>query len=132
MRVSPGRTGRTPTSPFAPWTRVSPSVEGKRTVLHPPGPDRFLGSLGRQRGNQDDPYMTLAHGMDWRQRSGAGRGRRRTHIMTTVVAAVAVGALLGGRRRRLWEWAWLVLTTVTHGVAFATARRRCARSQTCW
>ena len=31
--------------------------------------------------------------------------------MTTVVAAVAVGGLLGGRRRRLWELAWLVLTT---------------------
>ncbi|MDQ1380432.1 MAG: hypothetical protein QOJ71_1151, partial [Actinomycetota bacterium] len=85
---------------------------GTRRSLHPVGPGPWWISLTKQRGNADDVLMTKLHGRNWRQRSGAPRGRARRHLVTTVVGAAAVGAWTADRRRAaaVLGAAWLACT----------------------
>ncbi|MCZ4495975.1 MAG: putative D,D-heptose 1,7-bisphosphate phosphatase [Thermoleophilia bacterium] len=87
-------------------------VRGNRTMLHPVGPAGSAVSLRLQRGNMDDPLMAAVHGQDWRRRSGAVRGRRRRHVVTTLTALGALLALVTARPRtaRLTGLAWSALT----------------------
>ncbi|WP_432511422.1 HAD-IIIA family hydrolase [Kineococcus sp. SYSU DK001] len=74
-------------------------VRGDHRAVHPVRPAADLASLKQQRGNADDVLMTALHGPDWYERSNSTVGRIGTHVATTAAAAVALGALLTGRRR---------------------------------
>jgi histidinol-phosphate phosphatase family protein len=93
---------------------------GQRRVSHPVRPADPWASLRAQRGNADDAAMRRQHGPGWGRRAGAPPGRRRTHLLTCALAAVALlGAgyrAAGGRSRPATRAAaaagtgWLALT----------------------
>jgi histidinol-phosphate phosphatase family protein len=72
---------------------------GGREVEHPPGPAGFWRSVALQRGNADDALMRRLHGRRWRERGGAPRGRLRRHLLCTVCALAAIGAMTLSRPR---------------------------------
>jgi histidinol-phosphate phosphatase family protein len=74
-------------------------VRGERLIEHPVGPASRRASLRAQAGNADDVLMRALHGRDWGERAGAPRGRRRRHLTTASLGAIAGGAALVGRRR---------------------------------
>jgi HAD superfamily hydrolase (TIGR01662 family) len=74
-------------------------VRGKRASSHPIPPAGFWVSVSRQRGNADDVLMRALHGRHWRRWAGAGRGRRRRHLLTAGALAGASTAVVAGRRR---------------------------------
>jgi hypothetical protein len=69
-------------------------------------------SLRTQAGNADDLLMSRLHGPDWYARAAAARGRRPVHLAVTAAAAVALTAVLTGRRStaRLAVAGWLLGT----------------------
>ncbi|HEX2577957.1 MAG TPA: HAD-IIIA family hydrolase [Aquihabitans sp.] len=73
-------------------------VTGERMVDHPVGSAPWTVSLAKQQGNVDDALMDRLHGPGWRERADAPRGRRRTHVATTVAWLAGAGAALAGRR----------------------------------
>ncbi|MGP3957777.1 glycosyltransferase family 2 protein [Nonomuraea sp. 3N208] len=74
-------------------------VRGDRVTAHPVRQDGFWASVRFQRGNADDALMRRVHGPGWRAAIGGGRGRLRTHAVTTAAGLAALGlAALGGRR----------------------------------
>lgn len=94
-------------------------VRGSRTVLHPPGPDRFWTSVKLQAGNADNILMRRIHGPGWRQAASAPAGRFRRHLAVTAAGAAGVAGLIAGKPAlaRLGGAAWLAGTT-----EFALAR----------
>jgi glycosyltransferase involved in cell wall biosynthesis len=87
-------------------------IRGGRSATHPVGAAGRWTSVIRQRGNADDALLRRRYGRKWRRITGVPRGRRRGHVLTTVAAVVAFGALVG-RRRGLAVLAiggWLGLT----------------------
>ncbi|WP_327580961.1 glycosyltransferase family 2 protein [Nonomuraea sp. NBC_00507] len=80
-------------------------VRGDRVTAHPVRPDGFWASVRFQRGNADDALMRHVHGPGWRAAIGGGRGRLRTHAVTTVagLAALTLAArgIVGARREVL-------------------------------
>lgn len=92
-------------------------VRGGRRIEHPVPAAGPWESLRRQAGNADDALMLRLHGVHWRRRAGAGRGRKPQHFALTAAALTAAGAALAGRHRLallpagLWlagtaEFAW--------------------------
>jgi histidinol-phosphate phosphatase family protein len=74
-------------------------VSGARTAAHPVRPaDRWV-SVRLQAGNADDALMRVIHGAGWRERAGVPRGRRSRHLIVSVAAALALGALVARRPR---------------------------------
>lgn len=74
-------------------------VKGARTVQHPVRPaDRWI-SVRLQAGNGDDALMRHRYGRNWRQRANETPGRFAQHLVTTLCAAVALGAMALGARR---------------------------------
>ena len=67
-------------------------VVGLREIEHPVRPAGPATSVRVQRGNADDALMRRLHGADWRERSGAGRGLFRRHVVATAGGLVALGA----------------------------------------
>ena len=76
---------------------------GTRVTVHPLRQDPFWASVKRQKGNADDIYMLRKHGVDWRERALAPRGRIATHWLTTA-------ALLRAPRSLFAFGLWLGLT----------------------
>ena len=74
-------------------------VEGGRTVSHPVPPAGRWVSVHLQVGNADDVLMRALHGRGWRAAAGAPRGRLRRHLATAGAAAIALSALVTGRKR---------------------------------
>lgn len=74
-------------------------LDGSRLTVHPVRPADDLASLRQQAGNADDYLMRAVHGPDWHVRAEAPLGRRPRHVAIATAGVVAVGALLGGRRR---------------------------------
>jgi histidinol-phosphate phosphatase family protein len=74
-------------------------VRGRRTVTHAVRPAGFWVSVALQRGNADDALMHAIHGPGWKDRVGAGGGRRRRHLAITAAGLLAIVALVTGRRR---------------------------------
>jgi len=94
---------------------------GDRRTSHPVRPAGPGASLRAQAGNADDAAMAALHGRDWRQRAGAGAGRRPAHLAACALAAGSLG-LLAARQRRAAALAaagWLGMTA-----QFAVARIR--------
>ncbi|TDD69538.1 HAD-IIIA family hydrolase [Jiangella aurantiaca] len=87
-------------------------VHGRRGVVHPVRPAGFWASVRAQAGNADDVLMRRLHGPDWRERAGAGPGRRRAHLATTAAAAGALALAATGQRRAAGAAAagWLAAT----------------------
>lgn len=74
-------------------------VAGSRRVIHPVRPaDRWV-SVRAQAGNADDALMRRLHGRGWRDRAGAGSGRRGRHVAITLAGAIALAGLAAGRGR---------------------------------
>lgn len=74
-------------------------VVGKRAISHPVRPARYFASVSQQAGNADDMLMRRLHGPRWREAAGAGRGRRRRHVLTTSCGLAAIGLGLSSRPR---------------------------------
>lgn len=74
-------------------------VLGGRCTRHPVGDAPWWVSVALQRGNADDVLLERLHGRDWRARVGAPRGASSGYPLTTALAAAALVALTGGRRR---------------------------------
>jgi HAD superfamily hydrolase (TIGR01662 family) len=85
---------------------------GTRCVRHPAPPAPWTASLRAQRGNADDARMRAKHGPDWRTLAEVPRGRRRTHLATVALGAVAAaGAATGAAPvARLAGAGWAALT----------------------
>ncbi len=63
---------------------------GRRRTEHPVRPPSPWASIAAQRGNADDAAMRALHGPSWRDKAGAGRGRRRWHAAASVLGGTAV------------------------------------------
>lgn len=72
-------------------------TRGTRRVTHPVRAAGRWVSVENQAGNADDVLMRVVHGPRWRERAGAGRGRRPAHLATTAAGALGAAALLAGR-----------------------------------
>lgn len=72
---------------------------GRRHVTHPVRSTDGWVSVRQQRGNADDVLMSRLHGHEWRDRAGAPRGARRSHLLTTACGAAALTATALGRPR---------------------------------
>jgi histidinol-phosphate phosphatase family protein len=87
-------------------------AQGVRRATHPVAPATLMSSVRAQIGNRDDALMRRKHGGRWRAMVGEGRGRLKTHCLTTAAGASALLSLLGGRWR-IAKWAaavWALLT----------------------
>jgi histidinol-phosphate phosphatase family protein len=73
-------------------------VVGRRRTAHPVRPAGPWASVRAQAGNADDVLMRALHGRAWRARIGGARGTIGRHVVTTAVAALALGAAAAGRR----------------------------------
>ncbi|MET9795587.1 HAD-IIIA family hydrolase [Nocardiopsis alba] len=80
------------------WESGGELRRGERVCLHPVARGRWGASLRAQRGNADDALIRRLHGARWRARVGETPGAFRSHLATTALSALALSALITGRR----------------------------------
>ncbi|WP_246148139.1 glycosyltransferase family 2 protein [Nonomuraea turkmeniaca] len=101
-------------------------VRGDRVTAHPVRQDGFWASVRFQRGNADDALMRRVHGRGWRAAVGGGRGRLRTHAVTTAagLAALTLAALSARRTLPATRRAAVLAGLVWAGLTAEFAWRR--------